>query len=175
MSAISNHAFLRLGPFRVRRFSHLPPSSGWFCSFWPPFLTPVWSSGRYFLRIVWKMFANTNYRASDLGFYDTANKRTHDHGFKTAQKILLTHRSPHRRFAGAHFGAHRSPHDSHETRFRIRQQPKAKPSRPCNPQPGNRTANLRCSAAKPTLSPQGSQPLPARPRQGFRKTTASNC
>ena len=35
-------------------FSPPPSSSGRFCSFWPPFLTPVRSSGRFFLRIVWQ-------------------------------------------------------------------------------------------------------------------------
>ena len=136
------------------------------------------------------MFADANYQRSDLGFSDTFNNCTRNRGFKTAQKIPDTPPKPdsaptEARIAAspqpvsaptaAHVDAHHSPHDSHKTRFRILQQPKAKLSRPCNSQPDNPPANLRCAVAKPTLSLQGSRPLLARPRQGFRKTTASNC
>lgn len=55
--------------------------------------------------------ASANYQASDLVFSNTFNNCTRNHGFKTAQKILDTPK--------AHFGAHRSPHDSHETRFLV--------------------------------------------------------
>lgn len=82
------------------------------------------------------MFANTNYRASDLGFSDTFNNRTRNHGFKTAQKILDTPPKPASAPTAARFGASPQPasaptathvdarhnsHDSHETRFRIHQ------------------------------------------------------
>lgn len=40
------------------------------------------------------MFANTNYQATDLGFSDTFNNCTRNHGFKTAQKILDTPPQP---------------------------------------------------------------------------------
>ena len=182
MSAISNHAFLRLGSFRIRRSSHLP-------EFWMvlQFLAPVFDTRLEFWAVfpshrLEKCLRTRTTNALTWGFLclqqlhsqSWLQNRPEDSRHPTAARIAASPQ-PASVPTATHVDARHSSHDSHETRFRIHQQPKAKPSRPCNPQPGNPPANLRCASARPTLSRQGSRPLLARPRQGFRKTTASNC
>ena len=98
MSAISNHTFLRLGPFRIRRSSHLP-------EFWMvlQFLAPVFDTRLEF----WAVFPS--HRLEKCLRTRTTNALTWGFPIPSTTALAIVASKPPRRFQTPHRSPHRRP------------------------------------------------------------------
>lgn len=157
-------------------------------------MTPIRSSGPFFLYIIWQNVCASKLTARRPGALETANTRSqypHSQSWlqnrpgdssTPAQPTPAPHCDSPRRLpqpTSAHYRnpCRRSPQPTsapHRSPLRSLPQPMSTHTA-VRQSPGNPPASLRCDSTAPTRSPQGSQPLHARPRQGFRKMAASHC
>lgn len=98
MSAISNHVFLRLGPFRIRRSSHLP-------EFWMvlQFLAPVFDTRLEF----WAVFPS--HRLEKCLRMRTTNALTWGFPIPSTTALVIVASKPPRRFQTPHRSPIRRP------------------------------------------------------------------